>query len=745
MGIDGNLHHSLWNPTYYKHTHSLAKELIRICGSAGFTLTSQKHVPTFYPRARNVSPTTLDLTWINFALTRFSVTGCTSSENCGSDHQLLLTKIVLDSPLEESTHNTARFETMAKASFCEDLENQLSHLPLTLQTIEDIDENVQHITEAITGAFFRQGKVVKTTRHQHKSWWDEGKLRPIIKERNRARRWMIVSKKESAKQCYWAWNTYVRGKINELKRAHWRTFLAKSNGNMTFKASRYTQSQSTTAVAPLYRQDRTLATDKGEQAELLFQGTSVVNNICDVSDVPDIPLGDEENEHPHITDYEVEEVLKRLPAKRAKGGDGTSKEILKLAKSLLLPYLVSIFNACLKHSHFPRVWRTATTAVLRKHDKEDYSEAGAYRPIALWSCLGKVFETVITRRISHWAETNHILAQGHVGGRRQHSVKDAFVILTSWIHHKWREGKIVSALFLDVKSAYPSVHKKRLINTLMEQNCPRYLVRQIGTFLEDRTTDLRLQDYLSKRFDIEDGLPQGSPLSVILYLIYNSLLLINTKISFKADKISLGFIDDVTHVVANKDVDLNILDLEEEGDRSLDWGRKHGAIFDQKKAQLMHFTHQTHHNPQLWFGEQVIKPQDTELRWLGLWLDPKLRFGAHIRRMQQQGKATIAQLHRISRCYHGLNPKETRLLVTTVLKPRILFGSIVWYTTRTEGKVTKIFKLLQNMTNRLILGAFKSSPIKAMDHNADTRSFGDLATRHHHNYIYKRLTAPPTL
>lgn len=154
MGIDGNLHHSLWNPTYYKHTHSLAKELIRICGSAGFTLTSQKHVPTFYPRARNVSPTTLDLTWINFALTRFSVTGCTSSENCGSDHQLLLTKIVLDSPLEESTHNTARFETMAKASFCEDLENQLSHLPLTLQTIEDIDENVQQITEAITGAFF---------------------------------------------------------------------------------------------------------------------------------------------------------------------------------------------------------------------------------------------------------------------------------------------------------------------------------------------------------------------------------------------------------------------------------------------------------------------------------------------------------------------------------------------------------------------------------------------------------------
>lgn len=202
IGIDSNLHHSLWNPAGYRHTHTLAKDLIKMCGSAGFLLKSQKQIPMFYSRARNTSPTNIDLTWVNYALTRHPVTNSTSSNNCGSDHQLLLTTIGLDKQPDERTHNTARFDTMAKALFCDDLENQLSPLPRPLQSREDIDENVNCLTEAITTAFLRQGKTVKTTPHRHKLWWDEEILNPIIRERNRARRWVIISKTQSAKNCY---------------------------------------------------------------------------------------------------------------------------------------------------------------------------------------------------------------------------------------------------------------------------------------------------------------------------------------------------------------------------------------------------------------------------------------------------------------------------------------------------------------------------------------------------------------
>lgn len=181
--------------------------------------------------------------------------------------------------------------------------------------------------------------------------------------------------------------------------------------------------------------------------------------------------------------------------------------------------------------------------------------------------------------------------------------------------------------------------------------------------------------------------------------------------------------------------------LESEGRRSLRWGKTHSAIFNKKKAQLMHFTHKKHTNPSLNLGDQTIEASD-EVRWLGLWLDPKLTFTLHISRMLQRGKATIAQLSRISRCFWGLSPQETKKLIITVLKPRILFGSIAWLTTRNQTKVLKILTLLQNAANRLILGAFRSSPTALMTHDANVARFFDLAIRSHHLFIYRRLTAP---
>lgn len=741
ISMDANLHHRNWNPTTYHHTHTQSRELIRVCGSAGFKISSQKGVPTFYSKSGQ-SATTIDLTWVNHKLSKFGIISSTTDDSHGSDHQVLTTEIRTGDSIPNPIHSSASLEKMGKASFHEDVEDQLSVFPIEIDSREEIDAAVEFVTDTIRGAFLRQGKIVKTKPHRHKAWWDEEKLRRPIQERNRARRWMIISRTADAKKCYWEWDDYVKRLINELKRHHWRAFLAKAHGNLSFKAFSYTAPHGSNTVAPLYRRDKTLATDKNEQAKLLFLGTSVVHNECDDSDIPPTHTQTGPLPFPSLTEYEIEEILGKLPSKRAKGEDGIPNELLKLAKSLLAPKMKSIFNACLKYGYFPTTWKTAMTAILRKQDKDDYSEAGAYRPIALLSCLGKVLETVIARRLAYWAETHKIIAQGHMGGRRQHSTDDAFVILTSWIHSKWREGKIVSGLFLDVKSAYPSVNRHQLTHILNQKGCPAYLTQQIESYLEDRTTKLRLQDFISDDFHIQDGLPQGSPLSVMLYIIYNSSLLIQSNINLQSSKISIGFIDDVNHLVANKDIDMNVLELEEEGDRSLEWGRRHGAIFDKKKAQLMHFTHRKHNDPALEFGDQVIQPRKTELQWLGLWLDPKLTFNAHIGKLQQRGKATLAQINRISRCYHGLSPKETKHLLIAVLKPRILFGSIVWYNGKSERKVTKILHLIQNAANRLALGAFKSSPTEQLDHDANMISFKELAIRQNHNFVYKRLTAP---
>ena len=158
---------------------------------------------------------------------------------------------------------------------------------------------------------------------------------------------------------------------------------------------------------------------------------------------------------------------------------------------------------------------------------------------------------------------------GHFGARAGRSTNDANLFINSWIKNKWREKKTVSASFLDVKSAYPSVINKHLTHILKSKNCPSYLYSIIHRFLSDRTTSMRLEGFVSNPFKLKCGLPQGSPLSPILYIIYNSDLLSSNKLELSQDQISLGFIDDVVHLSANKNSKRAVDILEERAKKSL--------------------------------------------------------------------------------------------------------------------------------------------------------------------------------
>lgn len=222
-----------------------------------------------------------------------------------------------------------------------------------------------------------------------------------------------------------------------LKQHHWKRFIASCTGSITYKAFSYTKPLSSAEVLPLYRQDKSLATYKPKQAKLLFEGTSIARTNTDLAEVSD--FGSDEHIDPQldppppITLHEVERTVHNLPNKKAKGPDEMANELIKLALPAIGDVLVNIFDACLELSYSPHDWKIATTAILRKFDKPDYSEPGAYRPIALLSCLGKVFKTVISKRLTHWAEPKNVLAPGHMGGRRYRSTEDAGIALVTWI------------------------------------------------------------------------------------------------------------------------------------------------------------------------------------------------------------------------------------------------------------------------------------------------------------------------
>lgn len=361
------------------------------------------------------------------------------------------------------------------------------------------------------------------------------------------------------------------------------------------------------------------------------------------------------------------------------------------------------------------------------------------------SSLSKSFEFLIARRLTKWAETNQILAQGHLGGRKNAGTEDALYVLDSWVRYKWEKGQVVGALFLDVKSAYPAVQPTRLIQYLCSVACPGYLLLIIQDFLCNRSTTIRLEDYESDHFNIEIGLPQGSPLSVILYILYNNSLL-HHEVTFSADTLSLGYVDDVVVLVAASSLDPTVDSLHREGVRALHWGRKFGAVFDTKKAQLLWFSKEKQRSyPSVLWNELPLTPSTT-VKWLGFTLDPQLSYKNHLEALGAKIPGTIRMLSIFGNSKRGADANVQRKLICSILFPRVLYGSVVAFRASNRGSVKALGAKVDWHAGIFVLGVFRSTSLEFIRERLRSLNFSDIFLRSLVNFnLRKMLTLSPNM
>lgn len=258
---------------------------------------------------------------------------------------------------------------------------------------------------------------------------------------------------------------------------------------------------------------------------------------------------------------EVEEALGRLAEGKAPGPDRIPGMLLKQCRGSLKKELAKIFNACIRLGYHPRKFKESITVVIRKLQKPSYDVPKSYRPIALLNTMGKLLEKLIANQITKMTETYNLLPDEQMGARPGRSTITAVELLTEQIHSVCGKDKkrVASLLSLDISGAFDNVSHLRLIHTMRDKGIPRRITKYVESFLADRTSAIKLGNYMGEQIPTNTGIPQGSPLSPILFLIFASTLL---PLLRAPNSSTVGFVDDTNILTWSDTTERNCRTLE---------------------------------------------------------------------------------------------------------------------------------------------------------------------------------------
>jgi hypothetical protein len=246
-----------------------------------------------------------------------------------------------------------------------------------------------------------------------------------------------------------------------------------------------------------------------------------------------------------LTKEDIRRAIFSTSPHKAPGIDGIPSIVWQELWPVLQDQLLALFQNSLEQAYLPQARRVAKIVPLRKGGpNRDYRKSKSYRPISLLATLGKIMEAVLAGRISYLVEEHDLLPKHHYGARKRRSTIQAVLWIVQKIYDAWREGKVFSLITFDVKGAYNGVAKDVLLHRLRERRIPENWVKWIEAFCSGRKATILVNGETSRQTELfQAGLPQGSPLSPILFLFFNANLLQGGK-SRKLG--SSAFVDDYT-------------------------------------------------------------------------------------------------------------------------------------------------------------------------------------------------------
>ena len=220
----------------------------------------------------------------------------------------------------------------------------------------------------------------------------------------------------------------------------------------------------------------------------------------------------------YLTKDELISIINNLKNKKSYGLDGISPVLFKKIAGNLLDPLLFLINLCLESGKFPDVLKTSIVSPIFK--KGDQSDIQNFRPISVVSVFSKIVERVIYNKIISFFEKNNILSNMQHGFRTGRSIETATASFFKYVYEEVDMGKHVVSIFFDLSKAFDLVNKDILLDKLEQVGIRGPIKNCIKSFMSNRYMSIKCNGQLSERFNLELGVPQGSILGPLLFLVY---------------------------------------------------------------------------------------------------------------------------------------------------------------------------------------------------------------------------------
>jgi hypothetical protein len=320
---------------------------------------------------------------------------------------------------------------------------------------------------------------------------------------------------------------------------------------------------------------------------------------------------------------EVSNILKQCKPKTSSGHDCISTKLLKSLNQPLAYPISAIINKSIETGQVPESLKKAKVIVIYKSkNKEDFSN---YRPISLLPSISKIMEKVIHKRLMHFLEIKHILYTNQFGFRKHRSTIDAVTKLLTDLASDMDNKTNTSSVFLDLSKAFDTIDHNILLSKLEFYGVRGIALDWFRSYLQDRTQYVEYIGATSRLQNIECGVPQGSVLGPLLFIIYTNdlpdVLKFSKTILFADDTTIYKSSDNLSNLYTNVNTDVCTLS---------EWFKANRLSLNVTKTNYILFkTKKTAHDYKLTIcGQQIAQCRHT--KFLGIHIDEKLKWSEHI-------------------------------------------------------------------------------------------------------------------